>query len=200
MPKKSFFCSENFQRIEGILQQLVSELRTQGINNPVICNQVVMRECYKMAETSVGFYNIEPGQVSHYKEIAHISHWISVLKPFRLENPFDLVKRLKAVGVETTDWIKGYEHRQEELEQSTDFLINEYLAYFLATTLISACQLEEIEKKDPLIKDQYMTLHAQTAKRAQSLHKDVMISMRYHTYSARGFAVALEGITRIGDI
>lgn len=201
MPEKSFFCKYNFDRLETTLQKIIDDLYTDGFENPIVMDRVVMDDCYNAAEQSVGFYNLEPGDISYYKELSHIAHWVARLKPFRLENPFGLLETAQSFGRDISEQLKGLKLREEAITSDLGFAINEYLAFFLATSSISACQRDEIAAKvNEELRATYLERLELAGSRSANLQNDIITSMRYHSYSARGFAMTIEGITRIAEI
>lgn len=97
--------------MENTLEQIIQGLYVDGFQNPIQLDRVIMDDCYEAAETSVGFYNLEPGNISHYKEVSHIAHWMSRLKSYRLQNPFNFLKTAKSFGQDIKEHLSGLKSR-----------------------------------------------------------------------------------------
>ena len=203
MPNKTFFHDENIlkckERLRQILEALIDE---EGFSSIINVDENVMNDCFKHALVTVKFYGIENGDVSHYKEISHISYWISKLKPVSLESPQRLGERLREYGIDVLSQLAGESRLKiSQTSADSDFPINEYLAFSFASATIKGCQLEEIKRLEaPEQRALYRELQETASKRVRVMQKSIMNSMRYHNYSARGFATTVEGMMRLGAI
>jgi len=203
MPKKTYFCEENIEDCKSRLLQILEDLATgDNFTSLIVVDENIVSDCFRHAENTVKFYGLGDGNVSHYKEISHISYWLSKLKPISLESPQKLTDRLVRYGLLQLKTLAGDSPLKiQQSSEDADFAINEYLAFNFATISIRACQLAEINELEANEqKSLYEELMVVASGRVDSMQKAVLHSMRYHNYSARGFATTIEGMLRLGEI
>ena len=100
MPKKTYFCEENIEDCKSRLLQILEDLATgDNFTSLIVVDENIVSDCFRHAENTVKFYGLGDGNVSHYKEISHISYWLSKLKPISLESPQKLTDRLVRYGL-----------------------------------------------------------------------------------------------------
>jgi hypothetical protein len=200
MPKATFFCDDNFNQIKAAIHEICSDLNRDGFENGIRINTILLQECFEAARGSVKFYNLDDNEISHYKEISHIAFWIVRLKPIRVINPFNVIDAMTSMGIDLTESITGLKTRTESIRKGIEYPINEHVAFFLAKTQIRACQLGEIEALPVGARSSYTDRFTLIDEKVDTMIKSIMLSMRYHTFSARGFALMMESLMRTGEI
>lgn len=213
MPQETFFCKKNYDKMKDYIKKICDDLNRDKYNHPIRIDDFILNECFLAAENSVKFYNIREGNISHYKEVSHISFWISKLKPIRIENPYNLIQELKSLLKNLLKHISGLQvinikgnPKCDKIAKALEFPINEYVSYYLGTDYIRACQLgylDQLEKENKIgtIGKKSYQKEIERAQEKITLMQDTIIhSIRYHNYSARGFALMIETLTRIDKI
>lgn len=208
MPKKTLLCDDNFEFITELIVEICKDLVRNGLNRRIRVNVATLQECFALACESIRFYQLETNNVSFYKEAAHISFWINKMKPIRIvdaEKNGSLLEKTKKkaseIKKEMTGTVAGFhiDMENEREKEKSEFPINEHTALHLALTLIESCQRDYAElQEDARIKSDMLTRISNSAERTQYIEEDLISSLRYHTYSARGLALTLEGLLRVG--
>lgn len=200
MIEKTLFCKENENRVKRLIIKICEGLNRDGLLNDIKIDTIILSECFISAKTSIGFYNIENEEVSHYKEIAHVAYWISRFKPIRITNPFHFLESLKEIGVDISKQFDFLKVSEETINHGLELPINEYVAFFLATDYIRMCQLSEIEEQPQTSQEGLRKRVDEINQKIGVMKNSIISSMRYHNYSTRGFAFMLESLMRIDEI
>lgn len=167
----------------------------------VVIDRILLQECFYSAKNSLSFYNLDEQKgISFYKEIGHIVYWIYKLKPIRLESPKNLLTALvrlgKAVDQSLFDEVQTYETKQAE---NFSYPVNERVALYMGLLLIESAQTQKLQQNKvaaAIVKRHNEILEEAMSFIRDQLSRDIAMSFRFHTYSARGTALFFEGLTR----
>ena len=175
----------------------------------VVLKPSLLVDCYENAAGSLTFHGIDVSKVNHFKELAHLVYWVAKLKPFRVAPPGEniaLFKELSQVifgaSANVEDKTKEYLSTEEFSEAQKEairlgaFPLNEWLAISFLIHIVDmtwCAQLEEV--KDPGVKKLFYDRIEFLRSRFYARSGIVMASsLRYHTFSARGLAIAFEAM------
>lgn len=166
---------------------------------------------YACAKGTVSFHGIEANQTNHFKELAHLAYWLCRMKPLRIEPPQNIQSIIEEMAQGAQEAIFGeqafpereYNTAVENFLRNLLFPINEYCAVMLCYDFIKlgwGAQFDVIEdpKYRDIVKDRMDFLGVRFENKVAD---ELIWSLMYHNFSARGFAVMLEGVldVRLGN-
>ncbi|MAK59508.1 MAG: hypothetical protein CMK09_00870 [Ponticaulis sp.] len=170
----------------------------------------LLLQVYYCASETARFHNIPPDNLNHFKELAHLSYWTARLKPFRIAPPGENMQILKewafmangpSFDVDSDLSQDDYNARDYQIQESkvasySDFPLNEWLGLSFCMFNVELAwnmQLEEI--RAPKVRQVYVEQTNTLRDRFKfRIHAELAMSLRHHTFSARGLAIALESI------
>jgi hypothetical protein len=196
-----------YSRLRSCVEKYSKAITDEG-GIAVAINGPILQDAFYSARTSLGFYNIEPANINHYKEAAHIAYWIHKLKPLRCPPPLNIRIILTNVVRAVEDSFFGTQSRFEaEYVKAADAFrshrclpINEVVALYMVSDMIRVAQLEAADSFSARVKAPLVAKIDIVHERFNQNFRDLVLSLRYHNYSARAFSSLIEHILKIEDI
>lgn len=159
---------------------------------------------YASAQQTIFFHGIEVGSTNHFKQLAHLAYWLCRFKPLRIEPPQNIRGMIQSLAKAGMEKLYGedafpeneYNNAVQNFQSNMLFPINEYCGIMLCYDFIKLAwdrQLkdEADEGKRRLLQDRVDFLDARFS---EKVAEELVWSLSYHNFSARGFAVTLESI------
>lgn len=194
----------------------IAGLLSEEIEVPIIINQMTVKEALLQTKESLLFYGMDVNSVSVYKEAGHIAFWINKLKPARLISSLQSTEIVKRAFSSIGDNLFGTEARYENadimkkidesiiaakvkeirLAEKYDYPVNEHLALMTAVRIIQGHQERAAKNLEEPAATDYENQMKNGDKRIMANYWDLVHSLRYFNYSARGLAVLIESVSK----
>ena len=187
----------NFNRVKNTVHRLTHKLAIAKSVN-IIVDVPTLYDAFSNASYTVQFYNMKHNQINHFKEIAHMAFWISKLKPAQVVKESVLSLLLREAGSSILGSQSSLREKESEFQRNVrafeGFPLNEWISVSFCLHMVEIGwnqQLESISDKSirtvfsdriGFVRDRFVN----------NVANDFALSLRYHNFSARGFAMALE--------
>ena len=195
----------DFEDVRALTIKYSDELSEQT-KTGIRVDLTVLADVHHTASVSIKFHNLKT--INHYKQAAHVAFWFQKFKPLRFIEPTDIRTVLTNAMDNAITFIFGDEAKfasdfggaLKDYEAAKHRPINEWVAFFLAKNIIRSAQ-EKIAKENESVDVQNMLLKVieETHRKFESAVEidDIVHGIRYHNYSARGFATMIEGMFKV---
>lgn len=168
----------------------------------------VLFDAYYAASHSITFHNIPEDKANFYKRISHIAFWIQKFKPIRIVEPKTTMTYLRRIGYKIDDKVGGrkvdfdklYGHAQDIYDKRQNYPINELVCLLIVADAIECSQREALERYDVSHREPFRLQIEHAARRFEQRLEHLVKSLRYHNYSARGFATMMEHMFHVEHI
>lgn len=186
---------------------LYADQFSKEIELPVLLDEAVVNEAFDAAYGSAQFHRIPLGEISHYKELAHIGYWLAELKPISIEPPRSpqyFIDWLKEAADEVVFGNRARLRRVDQayrraLEYHSNFQAyptSEHLALrFIADGLESEMERKISEIKDDDKRD-IVRKRFEHFKQVfyRDTFKNIVEGLRFHVFTPRSFATLIETV------
>lgn len=166
-----------------------------------------IHDIFFSAQSSIKFHNLNGG-INHYKQAAHISFWFQKFKPLRfvappdthtiLESAFDKFK--VAIFGDEAKFDTDYSSTNVDYERAKEKPLNEFVSLRMAKRLIGKAQRLAIRNLDPELQPAVLAAVQSTHKKFDTHFEELVKGVRYHNYTARGYATMIETIFKVQPV
>ena len=187
----------SFDRVKETVHRLAHKLAIDR-SVTIIVDVPTLYDAFSNASYTVQFYNMEHNRINHFKEIAHMAFWISKLKPAQVVKESLLNQLFREVGSALLGSQGRLQEKESEFQKNVKafegFPLNEWISVSFCLHMVEIGwngQLDSISDQGirslfsnriSFLRDRFVT----------NVAKDFALSLRYHNFSARGFAMAVE--------
>lgn len=125
--------------------KMLADEHAKALKLPILIDQAILFEAHDAARGTALFHQIPLGQISHFKELAHVGFWISHLKPISIQEPVSPSQIMRWLGIaaqgnsaELAPAYKRYTAAARAYKKEATFPISEYVALELVAHFVEA--------------------------------------------------------------
>jgi len=184
-----------------------SDQLSEGAKVGVRVDLTILAQVHATARISIKFHNLKT--INHYKHAAHIAFWFQKFKPLRFIEPLDVRTVIRSAAENIETFIYGdsakfeadFDITQQDYVAAKEDPINEWVAFLLAKTIIRSAQDKIVtkESENPAVREALSNAVVAVHRKFEDQNEidEIVHGIRYHNYSARGFATMIETMFKV---